>query len=561
MARTSKRMGNYETSAEEAKILRTDWRAGIYARLSVDSHDRKNESIDTQIEIAKEYIKQSGDIELVGCYKDLGKSGRNFAREGFEQMMSDIRMKKINCVIVKDLSRFGRNYIETSNYIEKIFPFMKVRFISVTDKYDSEYIMDDNTYMSMNLKNIVNELYARDISERVKISKKAKQEMGSYTGGEAPYGYCIKKVGDKRVLYPDADTKNIAVRIFEMYAGGCSYKEIIEELYKKRIQSPRTYYATKEVYCPNGEVLQQWSRDTIKNMLKNPCYIGTLFQSRTSGRYYQKRRRHEVEMEEDVSVVEHTHEPLIEEELFLKVMQRFEQQSKYSNNKGFSKMIPQIENIFADKIFCGECGKQMRRTFSTKKLAKGDIVRNYYYVCNNKNRIDEYCCRCGGISLRSLLVIIKEVLEKEYSLSEMRPKGYCLKNEKIALEKKMVLGDKRNNLKKRQETLILQGSKLYLKYREGKIDQREFLTEKEKSDREIEMIKNMLVELEMEEQVIDRETKKRNHFIRGLMKCRKDVELDRELVDSLIKQINVYYGNKVEIIFNYNNNDFLYGRQ
>lgn len=559
MARTSKRAMNYKNPEEEVKISRTIWRAGIYARLSVDNHDRKNESIDTQIEIAKEYIKQSEDIELIGCYEDLGKSGTDFEREGFEQMMSDIRMKKINCVIVKDFSRFGRNYIETGNFIEKIFPFMKVRFISVTDKYDSELFMDDNTHMSMNLKNIVNELYARDISERVKISKKTKQEMGSYTGGEAPYGYCIKKEGNKRVLYPDADTKQIAVRIFEMYAGGCLYKDIIEELYKNRIQRPMKYYMTKEVYCPEGEVLEQWSPGTIRNMLKNPCYIGTLFQSRTSGRYYQSHRLHEIDMEEDVSIIEHTHEPIISEDIYFKVAQRFEQQSKYSQNNGFPKLIPQSDNIFADKIFCGECGKQMGRTFCTKILAKGDTVRNYYYVCYNRYKIDEYYCPCERISLRTLTSIVKTTLEKEFCLSKMRPKDYCFESEKVSLEKKMALGDKRNDLKKRQESLILQGSKLYLQYREGKIVQKEFLEEKEKTDGEIEMIRNMLMELEKEEQLIDRETKKRNHFLRGLMKCREDTELDRELVESLIKQIKVYSGNRVEIVFNYNNDLFRIG--
>ena len=145
MARTSKR-GKREQPAKEPV-----WKAGIYARLSVDGNDRKNESIDTQIEIAKGYIGQSGDTELIECYTDLGKTGTNFNREGFERMMADVRRERINCVVVKDFSRFGRNYIETGNYIEKIFPFMKVRFIAVTDGYDSERTPSGNLKLSMNL--------------------------------------------------------------------------------------------------------------------------------------------------------------------------------------------------------------------------------------------------------------------------------------------------------------------------------------------------------------------------------------------------------------------------
>lgn len=509
MARISKRGRNQNHFDERANWLGTVWKAGIYARLSVDSHDKKNESIDTQIEIAKEYIKQSDDIELICCYEDLGKSGTDFEREGFEQMMSDIRVKKINCVIVKDFSRFGRNYIETGNYIEKIFPFMKVRFISVTDKYDSERYMDDSIHMSVNLKNIVNELYARDISERVRTAKKAKQEMGSYTGGEPPYGYCVEEVRNRRVLYPDDATKNVVVRIFEMYAEGCTYKEIIKELYKKRIQRPAIYRSTKEVYCSESEVLEQWSHGTIQTMLKNPCYMGTLFQSRTGGRYDQNHRRHEVDMEEDVSIVEHTHEPLIEEDVFFKVAQRFDKQSKYSNNKGFSKLVPHSENILGDRIFCGECGKPMWRSFYTKPLSDGNMVRDYYYLCQNRHRIDEYYCPCGKISLRSITTIIKVTLEKEFCFSKMRQKDYCAENEKVAAEKKMAIADKRNNLKKKQNSLILQGSKIYLKYREGRMNQREFLEEKERTDGKIEMIRKMLVELDTKEQMIDRETKKK----------------------------------------------------
>ena len=186
MARTSKKAKETVLPARPAECI---WNAGIYARLSVDKHGRKNESIDTQIEIAKEYIGKSENIVLAECYTDLGKTGTNFEREGFEKLMADIRRHKINCVIVKDLSRFGRNYLEAGNYMEKIFPFFNVRFISVSDGYDSHRTQGENDALAIHLKNVVNELYARDCAEKVRTMKRSKMEQGCYVGGVPSYGY------------------------------------------------------------------------------------------------------------------------------------------------------------------------------------------------------------------------------------------------------------------------------------------------------------------------------------------------------------------------------------
>lgn len=534
----------------------TAWRAGIYARLSVANDERKNESIDTQIEIAKEYIKRSGDIELVDCYVDLGKTGTNFDREGFEQMMQDVRRKRINCVIVKDFSRFGRNYIETGTYIEKIFPFMKVRFIAVTDDFDSECATDENARLSMNLKNIVNELYAKDIAERAKIAKRTRQEMGNYTGGAPPYGYDSKYVGDKRVLFPQTETKDIVVKIFEMYGQGCTYKEIREYLYKKRIQRPKVYYATKKVYCTEDETLQQWSDGSIKHILNNPCYIGDLFQACTGGKHIEACKQDE-NYEDVTIIVEHAHEPIVSEDLYYQVAQRFEKQSRYSNSKGFSKIVPQSEDVFAGVIYCGECGKWMRRTFSTKTLANGNIVRNYYYFCLKRDRVDGNACQCERISQKTLVTMVKSILEKEFSFSKMRPKHYCQENENEAEKKKTYIKHLMAETVKRQEALILKGSKMYLQYKQGDLSQEKFIEEKCKVDKEKVAQCKRLAELEMEEKQIEKEAEKRNRFIRALMKYKKNVELDRMLVESLITQICVYSGRRIEIAFNYRKNELL----
>lgn len=562
MARTSKREKKGPSGKQTRAIMEPVWKAGIYARLSVDSNDRKNESIDTQIEIAKEYIGQTGDTELIECYTDLGKTGTNFNREGFERMMADVRRRRINCVVVKDFSRFGRNYIETGNYIEKIFPFMKVRFIAVTDGYDSEHMTGGNLQLSMNLKNIVNELYAKDIAQKVRAAKKVKQEMGSYTGGVPPYGYSVKKIGDRKVLFPDMDTKEIVVRIFEMFAAGSTYKEIEEELYNRRILRPMVYQTTGEIYCPKDRELQQWSLGTLKKILTNPVYIGTLFQARTSGKLYRRDcKRHEVDEENDVSVVEHAHEPLISEELFCKASERFERQSKYSNRSGFSKKIPYSEDIFKTLVYCGRCGRRMIRNPSIITLASGDRVRRYYYACPNKNKIDGSKCECQGISFITLETLIKAALEKEFIFSEMRLKDYYKVNTQEAEKKKATVHKKIYESVKKRDEMALLGSKLYLRYREGELPCEDFLEEKVKIAEKISALGRQVEDFEKQEKIIDKEIEKINRFIRELLKWTADHKLDREMAECLIKKINVYPEHQIEIVFNYRRNELFYGRE
>ncbi len=175
--------------------------AGIYARLSVEREEGRNESIQAQLAIGQAFIQSQDHMELYDCYVDIGRSGTNFVRRG------DVRMGRINCIIVKDFSRFGRNYIEMGNYLEKIFPFLGVRFIAVTDQFDSLNPFCWNS-INTNLKNLVNEMYAKDIAIRVSMSKKEKYIQGSYVGGIAPYGYVAEKRDHRRILVEEKGTED-----------------------------------------------------------------------------------------------------------------------------------------------------------------------------------------------------------------------------------------------------------------------------------------------------------------------------------------------------------------
>lgn len=553
MARTSKRKQNdmvMSTNRTPSKI----YSVGIYARLSVDSNERKNESIETQIEIAKAYISRHSDMVIYDCYTDIGKTGTNFKREGFERMMRDVRMRKIDCIIVKDLSRFGRNHIETGNYIDKIFPFMGVRFIAVTDDFDSMNISGQNETLGVNLKNLVNEMYARDIAVKVKSSRQAKWEQGSYTGGVPPYGYRAEWMEDKKCLFIEETTSDIVRKIFELFLSGKNMKEIVVWLYEQRIVRPTLYHQTGQVYCPTGEKLQEWSKGTVKMILTNPVYIGCLVQGRTCGKDYRMRNRHDIDSE-DWSIKEHTHEPLVSEDIFFKAAAKFEKSSVYCNRKGYSKTVPIDEDIFADVLFCGDCGAKMRRIAAIKQFSSKTKVRTYSYNCSKANRIDEEKCVDKSITLQTLSGIVKEAIRQEFALSAMRPKVLVERNTMEAEKLKKEWRQELLDLEKRIDNTKKLGSEQYLKYRMGEMDESSFKRLKEENDKKISGCQKACVDITEKLRTIEYETIRKNQFLRTLVKGGSKAELTTEVVNTLINRIEVYQDHRIKVIFHFKRSD------
>lgn len=293
---------------------------GIYARLSVDGGSRKSESIEAQTQLAREYMKGRTDMMLYGCYSDLGRTGTNFQREGFERLMSDVKLGRVNCIIVKDFSRFGRNYIETGNYLQKIFPFMGVRFISVTDCFDSLYDMPDD--IGINLKNLANEMYARDIGLKVKSAKRAKWEAGGYTGGFAPYGYEIVRSGGGEGLAVKKETAEVVREIFQLFDEGGSLRTIGDELRKREVHPPAECRRYGHPYRQEEETLKEWGRVSVKAVLTNPIYMGCMIRAAERGGDYMLRRPEDL-LSGAWLVKESSHEAIIDREQFFRVAGRF----------------------------------------------------------------------------------------------------------------------------------------------------------------------------------------------------------------------------------------------
>ncbi len=552
MARTSKK------KKTERIPLSRRFHVGVYARLSVEGSERKNESIDTQIAMAKQYLKEHPEMELYDCYTDLGRTGTNFKREGFERMMQDVRKKRIDCVIVKDLSRFGRNHIEAGNYIQKIFPFMGVRFIALADGIDTSSEKSGTDEMALNLKNLVNEMYARDIAEKVKSSKRSRQEQGSYTGGIPPYGYLAEWLEGKKCLFVCPETSGIVKDIYGMYLSGKNMGQIAGELYESGIHRPGIYKKTGHVYRQEGEALEQWGTATVKFILTNPVYMGCLVQGTTCGRQYKIRNRHDVDSG-DYSVKWGTHEPLISEDIFFQVAAMFEKSAeKYCNSNGFSKKVPLEEDIYAGVLFCGDCGKAMARVANAKEFTSGHTVRYYGYYCPASRRLDDLHCPTKSIALGVLDELVKTALYQEFALSDLRPGRLVKEYEKQAEEQKEKIRQEIVSCGKKQESGKKKGSELYQKYHEGGLSLEEFQQMKKEQERSLLEMAGRKEELQRRLDGMEREIAEKGKFLRNLMKCNEKTKLTKDVIHSLIRRIDVYAGHRVKITFAFCMNELLY---
>lgn len=288
-------------------------RAALYARLSSeDLHGKTNRSIENQIALLERFIQEQQDISVYGVYTDRGESGTNFERQGFQGMMEDVRNGAVNCIVVKDLSRFGRNYIETGDYIENILPFMGVRFIAVNDGYDSAR---GGESLTVPLKNVINDLYARDVSRKVSSSFAVKQRRGEFLGTFAPYGY-LKAQGDPKHLIPDPVTAPVVARIFQWREQGFSLRAIAGRLDGEGICPPAQYR------CDMGLIKEKhrdspcgWHKSAVARILANPVYLGHMAQAKQKTSVFQGHGRINIPQSGWV-IVENTHEPIIDAVLF-----------------------------------------------------------------------------------------------------------------------------------------------------------------------------------------------------------------------------------------------------
>ena len=403
-------------------------------------------------------------------------------------------------------------------------------------------------------------MYARDIAAKVKSSRREKWEQGSYTGGVPPYGYRAEWIGDKKCLFIEETTSDIVKKIFDLFLSGKNMKEIAVWLYDERIERPSQYHKTGQIYCPQDGELLQWPKATVKMILTNPVYMGCLVQGSTCGKDYMMRDRHDIDSE-DWSVKDHTHEPLVSEDVFFQAASRFEKSSVYCNKNGFSKTVPVDEDIFRGILYCGDCGAKMKRVTQVKTFSSKDRVRIYSYNCPQANRIDGQRCVTKSITLSALTGLVREAVRQEFSLSAMRLKDLTEVSNREAETAKKECNSQLAALDRKIEELTKSGSERYLKYRKGELSEGVFLKEKEELGQRRALLQKQRLDATERLRTIEVQTAEKNHFLRALARGRGKAELTAEVLETLIHRIEVYPDHRIKVIFAFKRSDFTGGLQ
>ena len=379
------------------------WRAALYIRLSVEFNGRRGDSLETQREIMEAHLALYPDIEVAGIYTDNGITGRTFEREAFQRMLADIEAGRINCVVVKDLSRLGRNTIDTGYYIEKYFPLHQVRFMAVNDQYDSEAADNSGSHITVPLKNMINEAYAADISKKVRSQAHQSMKAGEFIGARPPYGY-RKDPGNCHKLLPDENTALVVRQIFTWAAESVPLNQMVKRLNEAGIPTPSHYKAScgliKHENLMGSGV---WQTMTVTKILSDEVYTGDMVQGKTT---VIGHKQFPVPPE-DWIIVRGTHEPLVSRELFEQARAAREVAAKKYTQ---TVKTPYSENILRGRIFCGCCGKPLHRQRSKNKSRSDD----YFYRCISNDRIKKDACQ-RPVSVREdhLLQAILTIIRKE----------------------------------------------------------------------------------------------------------------------------------------------------
>lgn len=308
--------------------------------------------------------------------------------------MAEVRIGKVNCIVVKDLSRFGRNYTELGNFIEKIFPFLGVRFVAVNDNLDTFHMDDPNKSLEVILKNIVNETYATDISKKVSSSHQMRIKQGGFICGAAPYGYVARKDEDGiRRLYPDENTAPIVKEIFDTYLKGLSTLDISKLLLEKRVYIATEYRKYKKAVSDGDEPIRIWQPTTILQVLKNRAYTGTLIQGRNQKHLYEGKPRERLD-EEYWTVTENAHKAIISMDTFEEVQEKISEKSAPIKRSRKENAAAKDDTIFRGMVYCNLCQKRMsvHRQLSGKRTV-------FYFSCN---RFGEYKAEKCGTAITEL---------------------------------------------------------------------------------------------------------------------------------------------------------------
>ncbi len=534
----------YTDLLEQPSAPTSVWKTALYIRLSREDGDKaESDSIGSQREILKEYLKHHPDMELVDIYADDGYSGTNFDRPDFKRMMEDVEAKRINCIVVKDLSRFGRNYIEVGNFLDKVFVLKHIRFIALNNNYDNVggYNNAVNNLITVGVTNVTNETYAANTSLNVRGTLNLRRQQGKFIGSFATYGY-LKDPQDHHKLIVDPDTAPIVQMIFERFIGGESIIGIAKDLNEMGIPNPSLYKKLKgfNYKHPAGRSNDGlWPDSSVRRILQNRMYLGDMVQGKNTTYSYKLKQCYTKPKDEWI-VVEGTHEAIIDQETFDKAQSLFNKHIRKSPKKN-------DVDLFSGLVRCADCQRIMN-----KKTNEHPYATYHYYRCVTTRKMKKSACTNHTIRIdkleKTVLLTIQKMIDTAATMSEMLDRiNSCEKRQTQSVTLKQTI---EMHLSEREKTVSMIAD-LYPDWKQGVITQDEYMVLKERLNNKLRIMDEKLEALNKTAAEFQGGIDDENDFVSHFKKYGNIEKLTRALVTELIDTIFVHEGGDVEIVFKF----------
>lgn len=504
----------------------------------------ESNSVTHQRMLLNRYLETHPEFEAYQVleFQDDGRSGTNFERPGIKAMLEMVRRREIDCVIVKDFSRFGRNYVEVGNYLEQVFPFLGVRFISVNDGYDSkDYPYGVAGDINNGLRNLINELYSRDLSQKVKDSYRQYTKRGQCVSAYPIYGY-VKSPADRRLLIPDPEAADIVRRIFERCNAGEGPTQIASGLNRDGVPTPsqrKRDLGSKRQLWNSARLQNEWSDKAITRILRDERYTGKLIGIKTTRTELGNQKSSRKQSEEDWIVVPGTFEAIVSQETFDEAQRQLETLRRHSGKRETN--TPAV-HLFSRKLKCGHCGLALGRHV---------VDLGVYYHCERRAWNSGATCLGARLFEDDLIRTVLASIRFQARLAGKAEKRLD-KLENAERRERESLWEQRRRIQMKLDHLTTQKAEAFLLFNQGDLTQKTYDAKCAKLDKTI---------LEQRTKLLDMSGTQTGTQDGAVLHCREDIArlkelsnlrtLNRQTVEKLIQSIRVYDGKRIEIVWNF----------
>lgn len=529
MARTKNRYRKSEVTDKTSELKR--YSAGIYIRLSKERTEacrNKSQSLENQEKLARTFAKQHG-LTVVKCYTDYEYSGTNFMRPAFQEMMDDIKKGVINCILIRDLSRLGRDYIEMGRLIDKVFPFLGVRFISINDNLDTLSGLKEKKSFEVEIKNLVNDMYSKDISKKVTASHIQKASEGYFISGFAPYGYKLdkQKLGNK--LKIDLTVKPILDKVFELFLTGYSSYKVSDWLNENNIATPTSYRQTGELYRRIDDT-KLWSNTNLRRMIRNQVYTGDLVQRKSNKQLSP----------DDYIHFNNAHESYISRKDYETILELIANR-KITKKYDYSR----TPNRYRGLLYLKGSYRQMSREYQKSKSKKNCEGHFYYrdYILNSNANRKSVCIRENVLD-RIIITIIQAEMAKIGKVDELLSSLENKYEAYIQLWQSKIVKHKQHIVRLRMEI-----SDLYASYSLLRDSRDDYISQKLEKNRKIETLIQEIDQYEDRLKAVDEKYNRQVAWLNTLSKNHQSPVLSADLLNALIERIEIDENRQISVTF------------